>query len=166
MIQISLYCFSIHPAIRERYVEILRDGQIFQEMKLLEDKSHETLTEPGATFGRQPMHSVFSEVKLALPRVVMQSKNRKKSRFTRSRRPHDGDEFALDNIQIDLSEHVGKTGLRFGAPFDVPDFDHELGVLLRILSVSGYGGVEDCPQCASEHGSRSLLRVPGPCAAC
>jgi hypothetical protein len=44
--------------------------------------------------------------------------------------------------KIDLSQHIGNPRLRFVAPFDVPDFDHEFVVLLRILSVSTAAAVK------------------------
>lgn len=115
-------------AIGKWYVEVLGHGQIVQQVKLLKDEADKSFVEFGPILGREPMHRIGKKEELAFPRVIVHSENAEQYGFPRARRPHDGDELALGDVQIDLPQDIGEARLRLVTLFEVAEFDHLLVV--------------------------------------
>src|SRR5437016_7385994 len=58
-------------AIRKGNFEILRHGQIVEQMELLENKAHVALIEFTSLFGIEPMDGLVEEIILPLPGAVI-----------------------------------------------------------------------------------------------
>ena len=65
------------------------------------------------------VHRLLAEPVLAGPLVVEQGEHVQQRRLARARRPHDGDELALLNREIDAAQHPGLPRSRFVTAFDV-----------------------------------------------
>src|SRR5579872_6032919 len=81
--------------IRKRTVNVLMDGEIVEQMVALKHHADVSLGQLGAILGLNLMDSQISKPVLALPLIVEKGEHIKQRGLSRSRWPHDGDEFAL-----------------------------------------------------------------------
>src|SRR6185437_10927337 len=91
--------------IRKRQIEIFRDGEIIEQMILLENEADKFLVQLHTLAIVELMHFVAGEIELPFPRAIKHPDNAHQCGFARAGRAHDGDEFALANIQIDAAQH-------------------------------------------------------------
>ncbi len=70
------------------------------------------------------VNGVVDQVVLARPGAVMHSEKMEQSGFACARRPHDGDEFSLLDLEIDAAQDEGLGRAMFKIFFDVPQNDH------------------------------------------
>src|SRR5207302_2668881 len=77
-------------SIREWNIEVLVNGQIVQQMILLENESDLLVSQTGALFRFQMMHRGLIEKIFAGPPVIVHAENVQKRRFARARGAHHG----------------------------------------------------------------------------
>ena len=65
----------------------------------------------GALFRFEMMHRDFVIEVFARPAMIMHSEYMKQRRLARPGRPHDGNEFALLNVDVDVAEDIEKSAL-------------------------------------------------------
>ncbi len=70
------------------------------------------------------VHALLAEPVLAFPLIIEKSEHIEERRLARSRRPHNGDEFAFANFQVDAAQDPGLSGGGFVAAFDAFELDH------------------------------------------
>ena len=93
--------------------------QIFEQVKLLKDKTNKLLVDHRPLLGCQPVDRLSAKKILPLPGVVIQAEDAEQGGFPRSGRPHDGDELAFRDVECDLPQDVGEPRLCLMAPFNV-----------------------------------------------
>src|SRR5438067_553251 len=96
------------PAIRQRYIEVLVNGEVIEQMILLEHEADLLVPQCGAFLRFQMMNRGFAQKIFTAPAVVVHSKNMQQRGFACARRPHYRDKVALLNVQIDLAQDVKK----------------------------------------------------------
>src|SRR5439155_896051 len=74
--------------------------------------------------GRQLVHGLAQEVELTGPGVVEHAEDAEQGGLPRPRRPHDGDELALPDREVDPAEHVAPRGAGLVRALDVAQLDH------------------------------------------
>ena len=110
--------------IGERQVNVLLHGEVVEQVVALKDHAHILLGELGALLALHLVHALLAEPVFALPLVIEQGEHIEQRRLARSRRTHDGDEFALTNFQINAAQDPGLSGGGFVAAFDAFELDH------------------------------------------
>ena len=67
---------------------------------------------------------MVEELILAFPRMVVEAEDAQQRGLPCAARPHDRDEFALGDVEVDLAQDVSETGLGLEALFHVLEPDH------------------------------------------
>src|SRR5262245_7235490 len=93
-------------AIRQWDFKVLVNREIVEQMILLKYETDLLVSERGALFRLQMMHCGFAQRIFALPAVVVHPENVQQRRFTGARWPHDRNEFAFGDVQIDITQDV------------------------------------------------------------
>src|SRR5438034_5686042 len=126
----SALAFAV-PAIRQRYVEVLVNREVIEQMILLKHEADLLVPQCGAFLRLQMMHGGFAQKIFTAPAVVVHSENVQQRRFACARRPHDRDKVAFLNVQIDLAQDVKKLLLpeRITA-FQIFQFNHAESVIV------------------------------------
>src|SRR5262249_46385584 len=96
---------TLDVPVRKWNIQIFRDGNVVQQIELLENKTDEALIQPRAIFGFEPVNSLPGEEKFSFPCVIIHTQDAQQGRFPCARRAHDGDEFTFRDVQIDLAKH-------------------------------------------------------------
>ena len=91
--------------IEEGRFQVLVDGQVVDEVVALEDEPDLVLVELGQSPLIERVDRLIVEVILALRRRVEHPEDMEDRRLPRPRRPHDGQEFALAHVQINVPQH-------------------------------------------------------------
>jgi hypothetical protein len=89
--------------IRQRQVDVLAHSQIVQQVIALKHHADVALGQFPTLFPFHLMDTLLTKPVLALPLIVEQGENVQQGGLPRSRRPHDGNEFALANLQINAA---------------------------------------------------------------
>ena len=108
-----------HVAIGEREIQIFRDGEIIEQVVLLEDESDILLVELDAAAIVEFVDGMAEEVILTFPGAVEHADDGHQGRFAGARRAHYGDEFAFANFGVDAAQDPGSAGADFVKLFDV-----------------------------------------------
>src|SRR5688572_9571973 len=93
-------------AIRERNIEVLVNGEIVEEMIILENETDLFVPQRRALLRFEGMDRVFLEEIFAGPGVVVHPEDVEQRRFAGAGRPHDGNEVAFVNLQVDVAQDV------------------------------------------------------------
>ena len=93
-------------AIRERDVEVLVDGEVIEQVIALEHEADVLLVQLGAVLRAELVHRLIEEVVLAGPGAVVHADDVEQRRLAGARRPHDRDELALLDVDVDAPQHV------------------------------------------------------------
>src|SRR4051812_39899755 len=96
-----------HPAIRERQLDVLRDGQIADQVESLEYKSDAPIANARALGRRQVRDRLVLEEIGPLARRVEQTEDREQRGLAAARRPVDGDVLALADFEMHVRQRVG-----------------------------------------------------------
>src|SRR4030095_274888 len=99
-------------SIRERDLEIFVNRQIVEQMVLLKNKTDMLVAEGGTFLGFQMMNGGVVEKIFPGPAVIVASEKVKERRFAGARRPHHGNELALRNFNVDVTEHKKEFSFR------------------------------------------------------
>src|SRR5690349_12025324 len=99
-----------HAAVLERDVEVLGDGEVVEEVVLLEDEADVAAAERGAVLEAHAVHRVAAEVELAVPLVVEEAHDGEQRRLAGAGGPHDGHELARLDVERDAAEHPALAG--------------------------------------------------------
>ena len=90
------------------------------------------LVQLGALLRVQPVHRLVDEVVLAGPRAVVHAEDVEQRRLAGARRPHDRDELALLDVEVDAAQDVGAADAVRVRLLDVAQRDEHLqGFLTR-----------------------------------
>ena len=111
--------------VGKREVEIFRDGQIVQQVILLKDEADVLFVELDATAVVEFVHRVIGEVIFAFPRAVQHADDAHERGFAGAGGPHDGDEIAFANFEVDAAEHPGLPCSGFVKFFYINQLDQE-----------------------------------------
>ena len=79
------------------------------------------LVQLGALLRGQAVDRLIHEVVLAGPGRVVHAENVQERRLAGARRPHDRDELAILDVEIDAAQHVGASDAVGKGLFDVPE---------------------------------------------
>src|SRR5208337_658262 len=90
--------------VRKRQIDVLRNREIVEQVITLKNHADILLRQLGAFLALHGMNRLLSKPKLALPAVVEHGQHVEQRRFSRPRRSHNGDEFALLNLQVDAPQ--------------------------------------------------------------
>lgn len=110
-------------------VEVLCNGEIIQEMKLLEDEADVFLVEFGSSALVEFVNGIAVEMILARPFSVIHAEDGEEGGFSSSTGSHESDEVTLIYFEADLAEDEEFAGLGFDGLFDVLELDHFLVLL-------------------------------------
>ena len=88
----------LHVPVRQRDVEVLGDGEIVDQVVLLEDEADVLLVQRDALLVAHRVHRVAEEEELARPRAVEHAEDREQRRLAGARRAHDRHELARLNV--------------------------------------------------------------------
>src|SRR6516162_778529 len=103
-------------------------------MILLKNKTDLLVAEGGPFLGLQMMNGGVVEKIFARPAVVVHSENVKQRRFAGPRRPHDGNELALRNFDVDVTQHIKEFAVAEGiTSFETFEPDHHHALWLSAI---------------------------------
>lgn len=120
------FAFSLFDVpIRKWDVEVFADGEVVEEVELLEDEADVFLVEFGAGALVELVDGVAVQMIFTGPVAVVHAENGKERRFAGAARSHEGHEVAFVYLEADLTEDEEFTGLGFDGFFDVLEFDHD-----------------------------------------
>src|SRR5439155_9013365 len=92
-------------AIGQRDVQVLRDGEVVEQVVLLKHKPHVLLVERDPVPGLHLVHGVIEEAILAGPVGVEHAEHREQRGLPRPGWAHDGDELARGDLDGDLPQN-------------------------------------------------------------
>ncbi len=95
-----------HPAIGQRQLDVLVDGQVADEVEALEDETDLAIADPRALGEREVRDLAALERIAAVRRRVEQPENREQRRFAAAGGAGDGDIFAAANVEVNARERV------------------------------------------------------------
>src|SRR5688572_18548906 len=96
----------LHVPVGERDVEVFGDGEVVDEMILLEDEADMRLVESHALLRVHPMHRLAGEPVFAAPAVIQHAEHCQQRRLSGARGSHDGDELARVDDEGDETQDV------------------------------------------------------------
>jgi hypothetical protein len=70
------------------------------------------------------MNWLIRKEKLSFPTVIVHPQDTQQGRFPCPRGPHDSDEFAFRDVQIDLPKHITESGLGFETLLHIAEPNH------------------------------------------
>jgi len=131
--------------IGERNLEVFKDRQVVNQVVALKNKADVGLVKLIAFFYVQFVNGLFEEVELSGPCSVEHADDAQESGLSGARRPHDGDELALVDIEVDAAEKEEFVRARFDCFFEITQLNqwfHNISLSWGIfLERSGaYGG--------------------------
>ena len=100
-------------------------------MVALKDEADVLVAQVAAFVLIQFVDRLIEEVKLAGPGAVVHSDKMQQGGLTRARRPHDGDELALLDIDVDASQDEGFADTMGVELLDVAELDHKISLIDR-----------------------------------
>src|SRR5690348_13874827 len=100
----TLALMSRDVLIGKREVDILRDGEIIEQVITLKNHSDVAFGEFRAYFPLHAVNSALAEPVFAIPTVVEKRQDAEQRGFARARRTHDGDELAFLDFQVDAAQ--------------------------------------------------------------
>src|SRR5689334_18404178 len=115
---------ALHVAVGERDVEVLRDGEVVEQVVLLEDEPDVLLVELDPLLRLQPVDLVVEQPILARPVVIEHPEDREQGRLARPRRPHDGHELPGLDGQADPPQQEGLAGSARDGLLDAGQLNH------------------------------------------
>src|SRR6185369_141924 len=89
-----------HPAISQRQLDVLVNGQVADQIEALKDESDFAVSDSGAFGKRKILNRVLVEDVLAIGRRVEQAEDREQCGFAAARRSGDGNVFTLFNVEM------------------------------------------------------------------
>src|SRR4029453_13614705 len=95
-------------AIRQRDLEVLVNREVVEQMVLLKHETDLLVPERGAFFRLQMMNGRCGQRIFPPPAGVMHPEDWQQARFSRARWPHNRNEFAFGDVQIDIAQDVEK----------------------------------------------------------
>ena len=103
-------------------------------MVALKHEADVLLVQFGPLLRVQPVDRLFQEVVLAGPDAVVHAENVQQRRLARARRPHDGHEFAVLDVDVHAAEHVGASDAERVRLLEVAECDqHGYSVLRAVI---------------------------------
>jgi hypothetical protein len=96
-----------HLLVEKRRLQVLVDGQVVDEMIALENKPDVVLVEFRESLLAHGVNRLVAEVIFAAGRRIEHAENIEQSRLACARRPHDGQEFTLPDIEADVAQNKG-----------------------------------------------------------
>src|SRR5580704_575587 len=96
-----------HTAIRERKLDVLKNGEIADQVKCLENEADLAIANASAIGERKIRHRLLIDPVVAIARRIEQAENRKQGGFAAARRPGDGEKFAVLDIEVHAAEGMG-----------------------------------------------------------
>ena len=114
-----------HVLVGKRQVDVLGDGEVVEQVVALEDHADALSRKVGALLAVQRVSGRLAKPVLALPAIVEQSQNIEQRRLSRSRRAHDGEEFAFADGEADAAQHPFLGVAVLVTSFNVLEFDHD-----------------------------------------
>ena len=100
-------------AIGERQVEIFGDGEIVEQVILLENEADIFFVQLDAVAIIELVDRVIEQVVFAFPRAVEHADDAHQRGLARARWSHDRDEVAFRDVQVDAAQHPGLPRARF-----------------------------------------------------
>src|SRR5438270_9114822 len=94
-----------HVLIRERNFQILEHGKIVDQMVALKNKTDIGLVQFIALLHIEFVDRLIEKIVFAAPGAVQHADDAEQRRLSRAGRPHERDEFALLNIDINSAQH-------------------------------------------------------------
>ncbi len=101
----GLAIIGLHVAVRQRHREILGDGEVVDEVILLEHEPHVLFAQGDAVLVLQFVDVVLEQAILSRPVAVEHSQHREQRGLPRPRRSHDRHEIALRDVERDPAQH-------------------------------------------------------------
>src|SRR6266446_2593682 len=102
----------VYVPIRKRYVQVLIDGEVVEQMVVLENKSDFLVAQGGPLFRFQGMDARITEVVFAAPGMVVHAEDMKERRLARAGWAHDGNEVAFVYLQVNVAQDVKELSVR------------------------------------------------------
>src|SRR5579859_8120392 len=94
--------------VGERQIQVLGDGEIVEQVIALEDESDVLLIQIRALLAVHLVHGLAGKVILACPLIVEHAQDAHQRRLARPRRSHDGEKFALGDLEIDPAQQPNR----------------------------------------------------------
>ena len=120
-----------HVPVGQRDIEVLVNGQVVDQVKLLEHEADVRLVQRVALLDAHRVHGLVVEEILARVFGVEHAENRKQGGLSRPRRTHDRDEFAFVDVEIDLAQNERLPALVGIGLFDITQANHTAHSSLR-----------------------------------
>src|SRR5579862_8403081 len=118
-------------AVGKRQIEIFRDGEIIEQVILLEDKADIFLVQLDTAAIVEFVDGIFEQIIFAFPGAIQHTDDTHQRGLARARWAHDGDEVALGNIEIDPAEHPRLPRAGFVSLFHIYQLDHVASLSLE-----------------------------------
>jgi len=112
--------------IREGYVEVFVDRQRIEQVIALKDEAEELLVKLHPVLLVHLVDGMVHQIVLAGPITVVHAEEMQQRGFAGSRRPHDGDELAFFDVQVDAAQDVSLGGAVFEVLFNVTKLNHKI----------------------------------------
>src|SRR6267154_4136162 len=112
--------------VRKRQFKILKNSLVVEQVVALKDKANIAITKVGAFFGIERVNCDIVEMIFPAPCLIVHAQDVQQGRFTGTRRPHDRNELALLNVQIDAAQHIRLCHTVRKRLFDVAQPDHAI----------------------------------------
>ncbi len=111
-------------AVGKREIEVFRNGQIIEQMILLKNEANVFLVQLNALAIVEPMDFVIGKLKVALPGAVEHSNDAHERGLACAGWPHNGDEFALTDFEVDPAQDPRFASAGFIKLFDIDHSNH------------------------------------------
>src|SRR5690606_2712781 len=131
-----------HVPVGQRDLEDLRDREMVQQVVLLDHEADVLPDQLVAVFGMEYVDGMAHEPVLALPARVQHAQDAEQRGLASAGRPHDGEELAFTDVQVDLPQDVRASRLRLVVPLDAAQPDHRdsaRGVSLEVFRATARG---------------------------
>ena len=109
---------AVQSARRERDLDVLRGGQRRDEVELLEDEADRPQPERGQLAVAEPCEVATLEVDLAVGGPVEGAEQLEQRRLSRAAGPHDHEELAAGDLEVDIAHCMHLVAVLSVAPAD------------------------------------------------
>src|SRR5204862_1128045 len=129
-----------HPAIRERQLDVLVDGEIADHVERLKDESDLPVSNPRALRRCQLSDWLGRQCVLAVGRRIQQSENREQRRLSAAGWTGDGDVLTGLHLEVNVLKGVGLYLIGVKHLLDPRQSDQRLIAVASARGEGGWGG--------------------------
>jgi len=130
-----------HPAIGERKLHVLVDGQVADEVEGLEDEADLAVPDAGPVRRREVGHRPAVEHVLAVRGRIQEAEDGEQRRLAASRGPGNRDVFSLQNVEMHVGQGVGLHLVGVEDLLDALELNQGAAVACHAVSVVEGSGV-------------------------